>query len=249
LDWCCDDSGSSLNGVTPDAWIAYRHARDVSSRGGLRGFAFARGFSSAQGSGYGGSTPVPNGPWADHRYTLLFTGDIYPDFATLQFEVAYTVAVGSATGLPFVSDDIGGFHQYTEPNGSSSLADPDDLYVRWVQFATFQPILRLHSDHAYRLPWEYDNTAKIPAAQFLRLREALVPYTYTSAEQTIETGVPLVHGLYIDYPGEQSAYDYANQEYLYGPNLLVAPATTPGLTTTTEVWIPPGTWTNYFTGQ
>jgi hypothetical protein len=157
------------------------------------------------------------------------------------------------TGTGFVAGiqtvGAGGFHQYTEPDGSTSPADPDDLYVRWVQFATFQPILRLHSDHAYRLPWEYDDTAKGPAEQFLRLREALVPYTYTSAQQTIQTGVPFVHGLYIEFPGVQSAYDYSNQEYFYGPNLLVAPATTSGLTTSTEVWIPPGTWTNYFTGQ
>jgi Glycosyl hydrolases family 31/Domain of unknown function (DUF5110)/Carbohydrate binding module (family 35)/Carbohydrate binding module (family 6) len=249
LDWCCDNSGSSLNGITPDAWIAYQYASEMSSRGDLRGFAFARAFSSLQASGYGGSAPVTTGPWADHRYTLLFTGDTYPTFGTLQFEVAFTVAVGSATGLPFVSHDIGGFHQYTEPDGTTSLADPDDLYVRWVQFATFQPILRLHSDHAYRLPWEYDDVAKGPAEQFLRLREALVPYTYTSAHQTIETGVPFVHGLYIEFPGVQSAYDYSNQEYFYGPNLLVAPATTPGVNTTTQVWIPGGTWINYFTGQ
>ena len=90
----------------------------------------------------------------------------FSKFGTLQFEVAYTVEVGSATGLSFVSDDIGGFHQYTEPDGTSSSADPDDLYVRWVQFAAFQPILRLHSDHGYRLPWEYDDTAKGPAEQF-----------------------------------------------------------------------------------
>lgn len=67
--------------------------------------------------------------------------------------------------------------------------------------------------------------------------------------ETIETGVPLVHGLYIEFPGEQSAYDYSNQEYFFGSNLLVAPATTPGVTATTAVWLPPGTWTNYFKGQ
>ena len=249
LDWCCDDSGSSLSGITPDAWIAYQYDSEMSGRGDLRGFAFARGFSSLQASGYGESTPVPTGPWADHRYTLLFTGDTFPTFGTLQFEVAYTVEVGAATGLSFVSDDIGGFHQYTEPDGTTSLSDPDDLYVRWVQFAAFQPILRLHSDHAYRLPWEYDDTAKGPAEQFLRLREALVPYTYTSAVDAIETGVPLAHGLYIEFPGESSAYDYSNQEYFFGPNLLVAPATTPGATAITAVWLPPGTWTDYFTGQ
>ena len=37
--------------------------------------------------------------------------------------------------------------------GSTKL--PDDLYARWVQFGTFQPIDRLHSNHSDRLPWQY----------------------------------------------------------------------------------------------
>ena len=42
---------------------------------------------------------------------------------------------------------------------------------------------------------------------------------------------------------------YANPgEYLYGPDMLVAPVTTPGNVTSERVWFPPGTWTDWFTG-
>ena len=52
------------------------------------------------------------------------------------------------------------------------------------------------------------------------------------------------------YPGEQEAYATAGSQYLYGPDLLVAPVTTPGATASTSVWFPPGnTWTDYFTGR
>jgi alpha-glucosidase (family GH31 glycosyl hydrolase) len=55
--------------------------------------------------------------------------------------------------------------------------------------------------------------------------------------------------MYLAYPGEQEAYATSGSQYLYGPDLLVAPVTTPGDTATTPVWFPPGTWTDYFTGK
>ncbi|MEU3506374.1 DUF5110 domain-containing protein [Streptomyces longwoodensis] len=53
----------------------------------------------------------------------------------------------------------------------------------------------------------------------------------------------------MQYPEEESAYGKAGTEYLYGPDMLLAPVTTPGTSTTTSVWFPPGQWTDYFTGR
>jgi alpha-glucosidase (family GH31 glycosyl hydrolase) len=59
-----------------------------------------------------------------------------------------------------------------------------------------------------------------------------------------------VRPLYLQYPEQQDAYAQDDSEYLYGPDVLVAPVTTPGTTATTSVWFPPGSsWTDYFTGQ
>ena len=77
----------------------------------------------------------------------------------------------------------------------------DDLYARWVQLGVFQPVLRLHSDHGDRLPWQYG--AEAPATDALRLREALVPYTYTLGWQAHQTGLPITRPLYLDYPGQR----------------------------------------------
>src|ERR1700733_6974762 len=56
--------------------------------------------------------------------------------------------------------------------------------------------------------------------------------------------------MYLDYPDQQNAYGYADSEYMFGPNMLVAPVTTPGTGTVgTTVWFPPGKWTDYFSGQ
>jgi hypothetical protein len=246
LDWCCDASRSSLEGVTPDAWINQQYAdRD--------GFAFSRAYGSLQAGGYSSPTAVPTGPWADKRTTLHFTGDTVSTWETLQAQVGYTPGESAATGLAAVSHDIGGHTGglSTDPGAEpQSTKLPDDLYARWVQLGTFQPIDRLHSNHSDRLPWQYGPAANASAKKFLNLRKKLQPYTYAAAAEATRTGLPITRPLYLAYPNEQEAYATAGDEYLYGPDLLVAPVTTPGTTATTTVWFPPGNkWTDYFTGR
>lgn len=252
LDWCCDQSMSSLKGVTGDAWINQKYADDTAPRIGGRGFAFSRAYGSLQAGGYSNPVAVPTGPWADKRTTLHFTGDTISDWETLKFEIGYTGGESVATGLSNISHDIGGHTGGLQQPGSEpgSTKLPDDLYARWVQLGTFQPIDRLHSNHSDRLPWQYGAAADASASKFLNLRENLVPYTYTLAQQATATGTPIVRPLYLDYPQQQEAYANADSEYLYGPDVLVAPVSTPGTTATTRVWFPAGAdWTDYFTGK
>src|ERR1700761_2477382 len=253
LDWCCDQSSSSLAGVTPDAWINQQYADYTAANLGL-GFAFSRADVSLQAGGYSGQQGLPTGPWADKRTTVHFTGDTTSDWGTLKFEVGYTPGESSSTGLSAVSDDIGGFNNDgTQTTGAEpgSTKEADDLYARWVQFGTFQPIDRLHGNHSDRLPWQYGTAAQASAEEFLNLRENLVPYTYTLAQQASRTGIPVVRPLYLQYPDQQDAYAQDGSEYLYGPDVLVAPVTTPGTgTVSTPVRFPPGSsWTDYFNGQ
>jgi glycosyl hydrolase family 31/carbohydrate binding protein with CBM6 domain len=246
LDWCCDNSRSSQAGVTPDAWINYQYAKRTDS------FAFSRAYGSLQSGGYSSPTAVPTGPWADKRTTLHFTGDTISNWETLQFEVGYTPGESAATGLAAISHDIGGHTRGLQEPGAEpkSTKLPDDFYARWVQFGTFQPIDRLHSDHSDRLPWQYGAEADASATKFLNLREKLMPYTYSIAAEATRTGTPMVRPMYLAYPGEQDAYASAGSQYLYGPDLLVAPAVTAGASATTNVWFPPGSsWTDYFTGR
>ncbi len=252
LDWCCEQSQSTLAGVTPDAWINQQYALDTAKNVG-RGFAFSRAFGSLQAGGYSGQAGVPTGPWADKRTTVHFTGDTTSNWQTLKFEVGYTPGESASTGLSAVSHDIGGFNNDgTQAPGANpgSTRLSDDLYVRWLQLAAFQPVFRLHGNHSDRLPWQYGDAARTASEKFLNLREDLVPYTYTLAKEAQDTGVPAVRATYLEYPGQQAAYDHAASEYFYGSDVLVAPATSPGATATTTVWFPPGSqWTDYFTGK
>jgi hypothetical protein len=237
LDWCCDASTASDPGVTPDAWINHLYAQEMANKD-ERGFVLSRTGSSYQNP----DEVYPAGPWSGHTSTLAFTGDTWGTWNTLALQVQLA-ADEASIDEPYVSNDIGSF--LGQPPGTAS--DDPDIYARWVQLGTFQPILRLHSSHGNRLPWDYPQPANDIAASFLRLREALVPYTYTLADQAVRTGEPINRPLYLDYPSEPAAY--ANPaEYLYGPDVLVAPVTTPGTVSTQSVWFPPGRWTDWFTG-
>jgi hypothetical protein len=237
LDWCCDSSTTTLPGLTPDAWINHLYAQDLANKG-ERGFVLSRTGSSYQDP----DEVYPAGPWSGHTSTLAFTGDTWGTWNTLAFE-AQLSADEASIDEPYVSDDIGSFLGPVPGNPQ----DDADLYARWVQLGTFQPVLRLHSSAGNRLPWQYPAPAGPAAADFLRLREALVPYTYTLAAQSVRTGLPITQPLYLDYPSSSDAYKYP-AEYLYGPSVLVAPVTTPGNVATQTVWFPPGTWTDWFTG-
>ena len=237
LDWCCDESTVTMPGLTPDSWIGHLYAQQMVN-GGNRGFVLARVGSSNDYP----EQVYPAGPWSDHTSAIAFTGDAWGTWNTLAREAALTPDEATI-GEPYVSDDIGSFLG-PPPRGTQ---DPPDLYARWVQLGTFQPILRLHSFDQNRLPWQYPQPVAGIASDFLRLREALVPYTYTLVAGAHTDGLPMTRPLYLDYPDQAAAY--ANPgEYLYGPDMLVAPVTAPGSVADTTVWFPPGRWVDYFTG-
>ncbi len=236
LDWCCDASKVSTPGLTPDGWINELYAQHQRAAGG-RGFVLSRlGSGFVMNNGASGDVVAPaSGPWAEHRSTIPFTGDANSTFAALDYEVRMTPAEGAATGTPYISHDIGGY---------TAKHLPDDLYVRWVQMGAFSPILRLHSKQGERLPWEYPGAAEDAAERFLRLREQLVPYLYDTAQQAHETGVPMARLLALDWPELAGVKD----EWMLGDNLLVAPITGPGKSASRSVVLPPGRWTDFFTG-
>jgi alpha-glucosidase (family GH31 glycosyl hydrolase) len=253
LDWCCDGSHVDAPGLTPDTWINQQYFERQRARGS-RWPAFQRIGGSYQ-TDFSGA--VGDGAFAEHRYTLQFTGDTCATWPLLAFAAQFTAAEASI-GLPYVSHDIGTFHgvspQHICDKTQSPLLTPrendlpPDMYVRWVQLGTFQPIERLHSHHQRRLPWEYPGRPGEIAADFLRLREALNPYLYSQARVAVDTGAPMVRPLYLGWPRQKAAYGQPS-EYTLGRDLLVAPVAAPGDPAEVEFWFPPGTWVDWFTGE
>ncbi len=261
LDWCCEGEGAvDAPGLSPDTWINHLYAR-YQERRGQRWPAFSRiGASYANDGVYGdrGVGAGLTGALAEHRNTIQFTGDTCATWEMLAFEAELTAAE-AAIGLPYVSHDIGSFNGTASPAGCNAVAAalagapmPDELYVRWLQFGTFQPLDRLHSNHGKRLPWEYSGATRAAATEALRLRGALVPYTYTAARRAVDTGLPIAGPLYLRWPGYAEAHRHPSQ-FTFGRDLVVAPVTapakTPGGSARVDLWVPPGDWVEYATGR
>ncbi len=250
LDWCCDATSASAAGLTPDTWLNRLYWQHLHKRGN-RWLVLSR-----VGGSHQGDDPVAGpgpGIFAEHRYAIHFTGDTCATWAMLGFEAKLSAEEGNV-GLPYVSHDIGSFngapiHKMCQASaGASGSKLPATMYVRWVQLGAFQPLLRLHSNHGARLPWDYPPVYDRAAAGALRLRESLLPYLYTVARQAYDTGLPMVRPLYLQWPGLAAAYRHA-QEYTVGRDVLVRPVTAQGDPAPARVWFPPGLWVDYFTGR
>lgn len=186
-----------------------------------------------------------SGPGA-HRYPLGFSGDTAQSWRVLHFQPYFT-ATAANVGYTWWSHDIGG-HHLGERN--------EELYLRWLQLGVFSPILRLHStsnDLMGKEPWRYRPDVCAAAKDWLRLRHRLIPYLYTMDARTHREGLALCEPLYYAYPEAEEAYDKAYRNgYLFGSRLLVYPITSPqkkqlGMGAV-DAWIPPGRWTDLFTG-
>lgn len=180
-----------------------------------------------------------------HRYPLGFSGDTAISWRVLDFQPYFTVNAANC-GYTWWSHDIGGHH-----HGARN----EELYVRWLQFGVFSPIIRLHStsdDLLGKEPWRYSKVAFEIASDWLRLRHRMIPYLYTLDYNTHSNARPLCEPMYYSYPNRREAYQYKNQ-YMFGDNLLVCPITSPNHQVLRQgfvgAWLPPGKWTDIFTGK
>lgn len=219
-----DGAGASAPGIDHFAWTNKVYYETEEGFTGKRALILGR--QGLVGSG-------------THRYPVGFSGDTFSQWEVLRYEIPFAVKGGNV-GI-YWSHDIGGF-----------LGDkiPDELYVRWVQFGAFSPILRLHSNHGRRLPWDYSPEAEEIAKKYFQIRYSLFPYIYSISREVHNTGIPLCRGLYIHYPELDEAYKLES-EYFFGPNLLVAPIDQPSQDgiAIKEVYLPPGIWYDFFNNR
>ena len=180
-----------------------------------------------------------------HRYPLGFSGDTAISWRVFNFQPYFTFTASNAA-YSWWSHDIGGHHfGYRD----------DDLYLRWIQFGVFSPIMRLHSTAVEILgkePWKYRSDVYENAEKWLRLRHSLIPYIFTMDYRTHTTGEALCEPMYYSYPENENAYKCRN-EYMFGTELLVCPITKKQHKSinmgSVDVWLPKGRWVDIFTGQ
>lgn len=223
--WQDGCAAASVKGLDPFLWT--RHIEYVGSEKatGKRTTAFCR-----LGPGVG-----------SHRYGIFFTGDLTGMWETLPVMVPATIRGGNQL-MPYMNNLCGGVF---------TVDLPAELYQRCVQFASLSPTVWFHGLWGLRLPWEYGRDGMDTYRQFVGLRYALLPYIYTYSRIAHDTGLPLVRGMYLEFPDQEQAYA-SNQQYMFGKELLVAPVTKPGngKPVPTDVTLPAeNDWYDYFTGD
>ena len=194
----------------------------------------------------GGKAPLILSRYAglgSHRYPLGFSGDTSITWKTLNFQPYFT-ANAANVGYTWWSHDIGGHHFGKRD---------DELYLRWLQFGVFSPVMRLHStsnDLMGKEPWNYPSQISVFACDALRFRHKLIPYLDTMNYRTHKEGIALCEPMYYSYPESKEAYGVENQ-YMFGSELLVSPITKPSSKkidlAEVKTWLPCGRWTDIFT--
>ena len=182
---------------------------------------------------------------------LVWSGDIYSSFKVLRRQLCAGLNMGLA-GIPWWTTDIGGFHG----------GNPDDpafreLIIRWFQFATFCPVLRMHGDRephtaplgteggglcpsgAANEIWCYGGEAYNIFRKYILIREGMKPYITECMKAAHEKGTPVMRPLFYDFPEDGTCWTVSD-EYMFGPSLLVAPVLYAGMRKR-SVYLPAGT--------
>lgn len=187
------------------------------------------------------------------RYAAAtWSGDIASRWEDMKSQISAGINF-SLSGLPYWTMDVGGFSvekRYEKPN-ETDLAEWRELNSRWFQFGAFIPLFRSHGQFPFR---EIYNIAPEthPAYKSMlfynKLRYRLMPYIYSLAGNSYQNDGTIMRGLIMDF-GADKAVNNINDQYLFGPSLLINPVYK-YKATSRSVYLPNGTgWYNLYDGK
>jgi alpha-glucosidase (family GH31 glycosyl hydrolase) len=163
-------------------------------------------------------------------------------FDGLASSVYQALSLGTS-GVGIWGSDIGGFFAFP-PNSLTP-----DLYDRWIQFGAFSVIMRSQKDGFNLLsptprpqPWSEEHQSLW--RKYAKLHTQLYPYLQAAAEEYYATGMPIMRHHLLSDPQDAQAHGRDDQ-YLFGPDLLVAPVLTANATTR-GLYLPEGNWIEWW---
>ena len=181
------------------------------------------------------------------RYgTVTWSGDICGDWTTFRRQIPAGLNFCMA-GLPYWTTDTGGFFR----RGNMDDPDVNERLVRWFEWSTFCPVLRIHGYKTHTEFWNWLPTTQKILADYDSLRYRMLPYNYSVAWQVTSAGSTMMRALAFDFLNDPKALAI-DDEYLFGPSILVAPVTTPKADHR-DVYLPKcdqgADWFDFWTGE
>lgn len=154
-----------------------------------------------------------------------WSGDVNSSWDMLRNQVPAGLNF-SLTGNPNFNSDIGGFFAgvYKRNGGAKNLLF-QELYVRWLQYGTFTPMMRSHGTDVPREIYQFGQKGDVvydAIERFIRLRYSMLPYIYSTSWEVSENNSSFLRALAMDFSSDQKTWDI-NNEYLFGKSFLVAP--------------------------
>jgi alpha-glucosidase len=178
------------------------------------------------------------------RYAITWTGDNTSSWNHLRLTTPMLLNLG-LSGFGLCGADVGGFIGTPRP----------ELLTLWTELATFQPIDRNHTNKGAgdKEVWVHGPEQEAIRRRYIEERYRLMPYLYTTVEELSRTGVPIVRPLFLEFPhatADSHPLDLdVGNEFLFGPDILVAPPPFPEQPDRYELKLPAGIWYDYWTGE
>jgi alpha-D-xyloside xylohydrolase len=188
-----------------------------------------------------------------------WSGDVTASWDALKNQIPAGLNF-SLCGIPYWNSDIGGFFLGRFRN---KLEDAGycELYVRWIQFGTFCPMMRSHGTDAPREIYQFGKKGDLiydAIDKYINIRYSLLPYIYATSWEVTDNQSSMMRALVMDFANDKQALNI-NDEYMFGKSLLVCPVTTvmyskdtkPDFSTigVRKLYLPKGTdWYDYWTG-
>lgn len=175
------------------------------------------------------------------RYPFDWAGDNRSNFSAEDGLRSVVVAGQNAalSGMPLWGHDIAGYI-----SGFDGPPSPE-LFVRWAQVGAFSPLMQVHMTTNMG-PWDFGPEALAGFRKYAKLRTTLFPYLYDAVHEASREGTPVIRPMAYAFPDDDRAARERYQ-YLFGPDLLVAPVVTPG--NHRAVYLPAGEWVDWWTGE
>ena len=200
--------------------------------------------------------------WAgSQKYgNVVWSGDVPSTFEAFYDQLQAGLNMGLA-GIPWWTTDIGGFH-----GGVTEDPDFQELLVRWFQFGTFCPVMRIHGNRGPREEsikkagevregtgtdnevWSFGEKNYEILTKFIGVREKMRDYTRSLMAEAHEKGTPVMRTMFYEFPEDAACWDISDA-YMFGSDILVAPIVRAKATSRT-VYLPAGaSWTLANTGD
>jgi len=179
-----------------------------------------------------------------------WSGDVGSNWEMLTKQIPAALNF-SLCGIPYWNADIGGFFagSFVKGGGARNPAF-QELYTRWMQFATFTPMMRSHGTDIPREIYQFGNRGEWPfdvQEKYINLRYQLLPYLYSTAWGVTSNAGSIMRSLTMDFASDKKVWDIGN-EYMFGESFLVAPVTA-SHAQNRSVYLPAGaSWHNFWDG-